>query len=91
MYMMVSVSAVEHNILYLTYDKEERECESENYMWAMRLLARVMKNKEYISFCKFLKIANKSGWHLVPNTAACGKEIIYLFHYNIMDDKGDQE
>lgn len=80
-YLMVSVSAKRHNIVYLSYDQEERQRNSEIYMWALELQTRVRKNHELIGFCQFLKIAEKNEWELIQNTGSTTDEVIYLLHY----------
>ncbi len=85
-YLMVSVEARKHCIVYLSYDKEEREANSEKYMWALELLTRVKKHHEHIGFCQFLKIAQQNKWQLINNTAAMQTEVIYLLHYIPQDE-----
>ena len=81
-FMMVSVDLNKHGVVYLSYDREHREANGEIYMWALELLTKVKKYKEYIGFCQFLKIAAANNWYLKENTAASNTEVIYLFYYN---------
>jgi len=78
---MVSVEARKHGLVHLSYDKEDRETNSEKYMWALELLTRVKKHREHIGFCQFLKIAQENYWQLAHNTAAMQTEVIYLLQY----------
>lgn len=80
-YLMVSVEARNHCIAHLSYDKQDRDDDSEKYMWALELLTRVKKHHEHIGFCQFLKIARENHWQLKSNTASMQTEVIYLLHY----------
>jgi len=85
-YMMVSVDPRKHGVVYLSYDQDERNENSEKYMWALELLTRVKKHHAHIGFCQFLKIAHENQWQLINNTAGLTTEVIYLLQYITVEE-----